>query len=66
MRKERTLTFLRYNVGASRGEPAMKLTEDEARVLLASVFKKPERAINRLIRGEKLVTRYASYVARMI
>ncbi len=61
---ERPLVFLRHNMGAARGEPAQKLNEAEARQLLAVVFKDPQRAINRLKRGDKLETRSATYVAR--
>ena len=40
------------------------LTEQEARELLAVVFKQPDRAIARLKRGDTIETRYATYVAR--
>lgn len=64
--REASIVVLRTNIGALKDEPPTKLTEAEALELLAVVFKDPRRAINRLKKGEKLVTRYASYVAQMI
>lgn len=58
------IVILRSNIGALKDEPATKLTEPEALQLLAVVFKDPQRAINRLKRGDKLETRYATYVAQ--
>lgn len=58
--------FFRTNIGALRDEPPTRLTEAEALQLLAVVFKDPQRAINRLKKGDKLETRYATYVARRI
>ena len=61
---EAEIVVLRTNIGALKEEPPTKLTEAEALQLLAVVFKDPQRAINRLKRGDKIETLYATYVAR--
>ena len=62
--REASIVVLRSNIGALKDEPPTKLTEAEALQLLAVVFKDPRRAINRLKKGDRLETRYATYVAQ--
>ncbi len=63
--KEKQYVFFRRNMGDAQNEPSTKLSESEAKALLAVVFKDPNRAINRLKRGQVLETRYATYSANL-
>lgn len=58
--------FLRQHKGSFPGEPSTRLTENEVIVLLGASVKDVQRAIKRLKRGERIETRYGSYVVEEV
>lgn len=64
--KEKQYQFFRTNSGDVEEAPPMKMTEAEARRLIACIRKDVDKAIGKLKRGERIFSRFGTYTAKEI